>query len=173
MSSEAAASANTADPSAPFLPGDSSLARFIAGTTARLLVACAHSAGGLGLACAALAALALLARLPATAAPAPALLLTGVLLLTPVERVLALRLHFDAGLFRDLARAGAASPTTLGALDQSLHRLRLRAPSSHLRSLSQRVRGARRLLGWHVATVVGQFIGVLLPALGAVAGGGT
>jgi hypothetical protein len=147
--------------------------RALAATTARLLGACACSIGWLGLGCAALAALALLARLPVATTPGPALVLAGVLLLAPLERVLALRLQFDAGLFIDLAAAAQTPAAALDTLDQALHRLRLRAPSPQGRSLSQRVGGARRLISWHAGTVVVQFAALGLATLWSAMGAGS
>jgi hypothetical protein len=127
-------------------------ARTLADATACWLSAGARSAGTLGLGCAALAATALLLLplpLPARAAAlAPPALL-------PAERVLALRLHFDAGLFAGLAGNRLSPPQALGSLDLALQALRLRGPStaSTLRPLSERVRGAHRLLAWHAACV--------------------
>jgi hypothetical protein len=134
--------------------------RTLAATTARWLQAGARSAGALGLGCAGLAAAALLLQplpLPARAAAVVALALL------PAERVLALRLHFDAGLFTDLARGGLPPRQALGSLDLSLQALRLRGPAATatLRQLPDRVRGAQRLLAWHAAGVGLQALAVL------------
>ena len=134
--------------------------RTLAATTARWLRAGARCAGTLGLGCAGLAAAALLLLplpLPARAAA------LAVLALLPAERVLALRLHFDAGLFADLARSGPAPQQALGSLDLALQALRLRTPSTSptLRPLPDRVRGAQRLLAWHAAGVGLQALAVL------------
>lgn len=129
----------------------------LASTTARLLHASATALGALGLLSLALAGAALLLH-PAPAAAARALLL-AVLAVAPIERLLALRLHFDAGLFADLSvdlgRPGAVNP--LSALDQALQTLRLRPPSPALRPLAERANGACRLLFWHACCVVLQF----------------
>lgn len=77
----------------------------LARTTAQLLGACAGAAGSMGLLCAAGALMALLARVPETVALLPCAL---VLLLLPLERLLWLRVRFDAGLFADLAANLAA-----------------------------------------------------------------
>lgn len=130
--------------------------RALAGSTARLLSACARSAGALGLACAALAAAALLLRAPGGSAG----WLLAVLAAAPLERLLALRLHFDAGLFDDLGRGPQAM--TLPALDQALHTLRLRPATLALRPLADRARGAQRLVFWHLACVALQFGALLL-----------
>ena len=134
--------------------------RTLAATTARWLQAGARCAGTLGLGCAGLAAAALLLLplpLPARAAALAALALL------PAERVLALRLHFDAGLFADLARARPAPQQALGSLDLALQALRLRGPSAlpTLRPLPDRVRGAQRLLAWCAAVVGLQAVAVL------------
>lgn len=130
----------------------------LSATTARLLQAGARSLGALGLGCAALAAAALLLTPAAGAMQAAALC---VLALLPLERLLALRLLFDAGLFTDLARQGLPGPSPLQALDQALHTLGLRAPATAVRPLDARVRGARRLLAWHAGCVVLQAAGAL------------
>jgi hypothetical protein len=130
--------------------------RSLCAATSHLLDATARSAGALGCLCGLLAAVLLLQR---TAVPIAAAL---VLALVPMERVLALRLHFDAGLFKDLAR-GAASPLlALDALDGALQALRLRAPAAVSRSLLDRVDGARRLVFWHGAVAAAQLAGVLV-----------
>lgn len=136
--------------------GDHSLA----GATARLLSASASAAGALGLACAALAAAALLLRAPG----APAAVLLAVLAAAPVERLLALRLQFDAGLFADLARARGPQPVALVALDRALQVLRLRTASPTVRPLADRARGAQRLIVWHGTCALLQFAGLLVAA---------
>jgi len=133
--------------------------RTLAATTARLLQAGARTAGALGLACAGLAAVALL--LAPLSTPARAAAWAGLALL-PLERVLALRLGFDAGLFAELARGGRPTAQGLGALDRALQALRLRAPALTQRPLTDRVRGAQRLLGWYA-------LGVALQAVAALA----
>ena len=136
-------------------------------TTARLLAASVTSLGALGLGCAMLAAAALLLHPPVAATAAYALL--GTLVLAIGERVLALRLHFDAGLFAELARDPAAPRRALHTLDQALQTLRLRAAAAAPRPLLDRVAGARRLVVWHAATVAAQCAGLLL---GVVASSG-
>jgi hypothetical protein len=132
--------------------------RTLAAAIARLLQAGARTTGALGLACAGVAAAALLlAPLPV---PARAAAWVGLALL-PLERVLALRLDFDAGLFAELARGGRPTAQSLGALDQALQTLRLRGPAATLRPLADRVRGAQRLLAWHT-------LGVALQAAAAL-----
>ena len=125
----------------------------LAATTARLLGAGARSLGAGGLACAALAGAALLLH-PSLGAASRALLV-GVRMLAPLERVLTLRLLFDAGLFADLARPASADP--LPALDLALQTLRLRAPSAAPRPLAERANGACRLLFWQGSCVLLQF----------------
>lgn len=129
--------------------------RTLCATTAHLLSATARCAGGLGVACA-LMAVALLA-LNRSAGPAALLALA----LVPVERVLALRLHFDAGLFRELAREAQDGRPQLASLDQALQRLRLRKPSALPRPLEDRIEGSRRLVAWHVAVAAVQGVAVL------------
>lgn len=71
-------------------------------------------------------------------------------MLLPVERVLALRLHFDAGLFTDLAEGR----TRLASLDAALAALGLRRPAGVPRALPLRVAGARRLAMQHLAVAL-------------------
>ena len=132
----------------------------LAGATARLLAACASTLGALALVCATLAAAGLLLRVPGL----PAAWLLAVLAATPVERVLALRLSFDAGLFADLAQARSPQPVALAALDQALQTLRLRAAAVHTRPLAERARGAQRLIAWHAGCAALQFAGLLAAA---------
>lgn len=138
-------------------PSADSLAdRSLCGTTAHLLAATARCAGALGLLCALLAAVMLFQRTPNPLAAALALALL------PLERVLAMRLHFDAGLFADLARGHSNPVLALDALDHALAALRLRAPAAVSRSLADRVDGARRLVFWHGATAAAQLASVLV-----------
>ena len=147
----------------------------LARTTARLLHACAGAAGSTGLLCAAGALAALLLRAPG-AAPA-AVMLALVLALLPLERLLWLRVRFDAGLFTDLAgalshRPGRVDPALDAgtALDAALGALRLRRPATasgaagagtpairQPRSLIDRALGARRLAQWHALVALAQF----------------
>lgn len=138
----------------------------LSATTARLLQAGARSLGALGLGCAALAAAALLLTPASGAVQAAAL---AVLALLPLERLLALRLLFDAGLFTDLAHPALPAPSSLQALDQALHTLGLRAPAATVRPLDERVRGARRLLAWHAGSVALQAAATLAVLLMRVA----
>lgn len=129
--------------------------RLLCAATGRLLHAVAVGAGALGLGCALVAATALLLR-----AGSPTIAALPLLLL-PVERVLALRLRFDAGLFDVLANDSGA---TLAGLDAALHALRLRAPAAAPRALSDRIAGARRLAVWHSVVVLAQAL-MLVPVL--------
>ena len=151
----------------------------LARTTAQLLHACAAAAGGAGLLCAAGAMLGLLMPAPGTAA----LLCALVLALLPLERLLGLRVRFDAGLFTDLAHAldrnddalaagaarcaampaGAAIPAC-AALDAALHALNLRDPAAAPRPLIDRAQGARRLALQHALAALAQFA-LLMSAL--------
>ena len=142
--------------------------RSLCATTGRLLAAVAHVGGTLGLGCALLAGAVLAAvwlGWPGSIAPiggpvqttAMTLVLALVLGLTLLERGLALRLQFDAGLFDDLARQGA-TPSQLMALDLSLQGLGLRRASVTSRPLPDRVQGALRLARWHVVTVAIQVL---------------
>lgn len=116
--------------------------------TAALLSAAARAFGVLGLGAAALAlalAAAGLARPEAAAVAAT---------LVPLERMLALRLHFDSGLFNHLR--------SLADLDHALQTLRLRPATAAPRPLADRVRGARRLMAWHGLTAAAQFAALIL-----------
>ena len=77
------------------------------------------------------------------------------------ERVLALRLAFDARLFAALANGGLPS---LNLLDQALAGLGLRAAGAVPRGLTERVWGTRLLVMQHVAVVAAQavLVGLLL-----------
>ena len=152
----------------------------VCATTARLLSATASAAGALGGGSALLAAALLMWGAPAVAASTAAtLLLLLVAGTAAVERVLALRLRLDAGLFADLAygtvyrsAAGSASgnpcdsgygiagPRSLRRLDRALHKLGLRAQPSTCRPLADRVQGARRLVMWHLAVAAAQGAGI-------------
>lgn len=116
---------------------------------ARWLAAWRQAFGALGLGAALVAALVMLrpGALPQAALAACA----AVLLLALAERVLALRLGFDAGLFADL---GEDAAFTLEHLDGSLHALGLRAASARPRALTDRVAGARRLCVQHAGLVL-------------------
>jgi len=81
--------------------------------------------------------------------------LLGVAGLGLAERVLALRLRFDAGLFSALA--GGTLPS-LAALDSTLARMALRPAAAGPRALPDRVRGTLRLLRAHRAAVVLQTV---------------
>jgi hypothetical protein len=76
-----------------------------------------------------------------------------VLALMPLERYLALRLRFDAGLFADLADGRIADFT---ALDAGLTMLGVRKMPPRPRSLDDRLAGSRRLWRFHavVATLM-------------------
>lgn len=135
--------------------------------TACWLAACARCGGALGVGIGVVAALALLAPRSGGAAAAFA----AALLLVLPERVLALRVAFDAGLFRALAAGrpdGAAQ--ALPALDTALQALRLRAAAAP-RPLAERVAGARRLGRHHLGVVLAQTVALALAlALHAAAG---
>lgn len=84
----------------------------------------------------------------ATHAPAllSALLATGV-----AERVLASRVHLDARLFAQLARADLPG---LPALDAALRQV-LNVPADKAgRSLAPRIAGAKRLYRWHLTSTL-------------------
>ncbi len=146
-------------------------------TTARLLRACAGTLAPLGLALAVVAAAMLGWRPGMTgAACGPAALppmlgatlaWSTVLLLAPLERLWAWRIHFDAGLFTDLAAAETPMAARLQLLDHALHALGLRGLPAAPRPLADRVQGARRLALQHAALVAAQ----ALAATAALAAG--
>ncbi len=78
-----------------------------------------------------------------------------LLLSAPLERGLALRLHFDRGLFADLADGRIAG---LAPLDGALATLGLRTSMAATRPLDDRLRGTMRLWRWHTAIVVVQVL---------------
>lgn len=77
-------------------------------------------------------------------------LLAAVVTLGLLQKYLALRVAFDAGLFRDLAHnvheSQRTAAQTLQRLDISLVALGLRVRKDSLRPLQERFRGARRLM---------------------------
>ena len=105
---------------------------------ARLLEA-SSTMGALALCCALVAARGTLAQAWRDAALGFALL---ALASTPVERYLALRIRFDAGLFADLA---SGRIDDLAALDAGLSALGVGKGALSLRTLDDRLEGARRL----------------------------
>lgn len=131
--------------------------------TARLLAAVAACAGAAGL-MAALGAGALLLHGGGWGVAWP------VLALLPLERLWALRLRLDAGLFCDLA-AAADLRAGLHGLDIALQVLGLRRSSPAPRGLGLRIRGARRLALQHGA-IVGLQLTLVMAGLVAQAGRG-
>ncbi len=79
-----------------------------------------------------------------------------VLALTPLERYLALRLRFDAGLFADLAGGRIAD---LAALDAGLTMLGVRKPPPRPRTLDDRLAGSRRLWRFHAVVAALMAVG--------------
>ena len=95
------------------------------------------------------AALFVLMLLPAIPGRPPLLLpavLGPVALLGLGEAYLAMRVGFDAALFRRLA--APAEAFDLGRLDEALLRLGLIPPAKTGRPIAERIAGARRLLHW-------------------------
>ena len=115
-------------------------------TMARWLEA-SSTLGALALGCAVVAALGTLVHAWRDAALGFALF---ALALTPVERYLALRLRFDAGLFADLASGRIED---LDALDASLAGIGVGKGRQSLRTLDDRLHGSRRLWRRHALTV--------------------
>lgn len=110
-------------------------------------LAAASVPGALALCCAVVIALGYMAQAWRDEAMVFALL---VLALTPLERYLALRLHFDAGLFADLASGHIADLT---ALDAGLVTLGVRKTPQAPRTLDDRLKGSRRLWRFHAMVV--------------------
>jgi hypothetical protein len=79
-----------------------------------------------------------------------------VLVLSPVERYLALRLRFDAGLFADLADGRIAD---LAALDAGLVTLGVRNAPQRPRTLDDRLAGSRRLWRFHAGVAALMAVG--------------
>lgn len=104
--------------------------------------------GALALCCAVVAALGLVAHAWRDAAMGFALL---ALALTPVERCLALRIRFDAGLWTDLA---SGRITDLAGLDAGLAMLGFGRRTASPRTLDQRLSGTRRLWRWHAVVAI-------------------
>lgn len=110
-----------------------------------------HAMGRLALFGLLLTALTVLASSAGTRAGASFVwMLCSALALGLAERVLALRLAFDARLFEALANGGLP---TLGLLDQALAAVGLRRASAHSRGLAERVSGTRLLVMQHIAVV--------------------
>lgn len=107
----------------------------------------ASTLGALALGCAVVAALGTLAHAWRDAALGFALI---ALALTPVERYLALRIRFDAGLLADLASGRIAD---LAALDAGLAVFGIGKRQQATRALDDRLRGSRRLWRRHAAIV--------------------
>lgn len=103
--------------------------------------------GALALCCAVVAALGTLAHAWNDTALGFALF---ALASTPVERYLALRIRFDAGLFADLASGQVGD---LAALDAGLAGLGVRNNLQSPRTLDDRLHGTRRLWRRHVLIV--------------------
>ena len=146
--------------------------RMLAHTTARLLDACGGTAGSIGLLSAAAAVVALLVHGPSPLAAPGTVMFAIVLALLPLERLMRLRVRFDAGLFTDLAAELSRTPgradselSTCAALDAALHALALRGPAAAPRPLIDRAHGARRLAVQHALVALAQFA-LLMSALG-------
>ena len=151
--------------------------RSLCAVTARLLQAsCVVAAWGLALSVVAISALSVLAFLSINGCTLPVLSWMGfaaVALVGVLERYLAFRLTFDAGLFKDLANSitnnttNTTTSASLDALDSALQRLGLRSASGKPRALEDRVAGTRQMLQRHGIAVACQS-GLLLLALFAL-----
>jgi hypothetical protein len=95
---------------------------------------------------AALFVLMLLAAMPGSPSLLMPALLGPVALLGLGEAYLAVRVGFDAALFRRLA--APAEALDLARLDEALLRLGLIPPAETGRPIAERIAGARRLLQW-------------------------
>ena len=103
--------------------------------------------------------------LPAFLGPPPVLLTTIlalVVLLGLAELYFAIRVGFDAALFRRLAAAPEGFDRA--RLDRALSRLGLMPEAKTGRPIIERIAGARRLLAWQGMTLVAQ---ILLALFGA------
>ena len=115
--------------------------------------------GALGLLCLLFAAALLLFG---TLTGAARIVASVVVVLGLLERYYALRLHFDVGLFRELARDVQLD---LAALDGALAALGLRQRAATLRPLAERVRGTLRLFYLHCTCVLLQVAGLIAARL--------
>jgi hypothetical protein len=116
--------------------------------------------GTLGLFAAAVAALWMALGSEINAIESSAIITAALaLVLTPIERIYALRLRFDRGLFADLADGRLPS---LAALDDALAALGLRRTMSSSRPLGDRIRGTQRLWRTHAVVVAAQVLLCLL-----------
>ena len=103
--------------------------------------------------------------LPAFLEPPPVLLTTSlalIVLLGLVELYLAIRVRFDAALFRRLA--AAPDGFDCARLDRALSRLGLMPEARTGRPIIERVAGARRLLMWQGVTLAAQLLLILVGA---------
>jgi hypothetical protein len=131
-----------------------------------------------------------LAGLLWAAQQAAALLPQACLLLSVLaggmQKIFALRVAFDAAIFRDWAErwgraAGASEGSPVSAIaaellafDRALSAIGLRAaPGDPLRGLDSRLRGAWRLLRWQLIALAAQFIALIVavPAMHLPAAG--
>jgi hypothetical protein len=100
--------------------------------------------------------------IPAIAARPP-WMLVGVVMLVAVaglvETYFAIRVGFDAALFRELASASAA-PDFAGT-DAALSRLGVLPAATRDRPAAARVAGARRLFRWQILGLAAQVLSVL------------
>ena len=103
--------------------------------------------------------------LPAFLEPPPVLpttILALVVLLGLIELYLAIRVGFDATLFRRLAAAPEGFDRA--RLDRALSRLGLMPEARTGRPIIERVAGARRLLMWQGVTLAAQLLLILVGA---------
>lgn len=77
-----------------------------------------------------------------------------LVLLMPAERVLCLRLQFDARLFAALGQGQIG----LAEVDQGLARIGLRPDQGTSRSLSSRIAGSQRLVRLYAGVLAGQLV---------------
>ncbi|MES2188372.1 MAG: hypothetical protein V4505_27730 [Pseudomonadota bacterium] len=130
----------------------------------RVLAAWGLALSALALAgCAALVMLGTPDYLPLGALAAWALVVAAGL----AERVLAMRLQFDAALFDALAQGRIGHLGGFGGLDAGLAALGLRTDTGDTRPLDVRLSGALQLLRWHRSAVVLQCV-LWLVAIGCL-----
>jgi hypothetical protein len=97
--------------------------------------------------------------IPGPTSPALAVFAILVVLAGIVEAYFAIRVGFDAALFRQLA--DAPQPAAFGDLDQALSDLGLVPPVTRSRPAEVRIAGAKRLMRLQVAALTVQLLSVI------------
>lgn len=88
----------------------------------------------------------------------------GVAAIGLAELFLALRVAFDAQLFRRLAQDAADDRLDVGACDAALQALRLMPAGKAGRPVAKRMIGAKRLLMWQIAALLVQVVVAIIGA---------